>query len=281
MTACLIVLLLMTADGSVGLAGTKVDLCPRWVSSPRYQGRPAARVPRLHWANCWAFGPTDFLGTGEEAVESGRNALGRWRRREYPWYDSSSDDLRRVELAPEREPQRSAPPREPLVTFSHAPLEVLAWIVLALVLGAVVFLLARAFLNRTPDISELGDGSVDGDADRIEALPFPVAAGRLDLLAEARRQYEAGNFGQAIIFLFSYQLVQLDRRQIIRLARGKTNRQYLREVGPRARLMGLVEQTMVAFEDVFFGNRTLDRTRFESCWSALPEFETLAGEGAA
>jgi hypothetical protein len=103
-----------------------------------------------------------------------------------------------------------------------------------------------------------------------------VAAGRLDLLAEARRHYEAGNYGAAIVYLFSFQLVQLDRRQIIRLARGKTNRQYLREVGPRISLRKLVEQTMVAFEDVFFGNRQLRRDRFESCWARLEEFETLA-----
>ncbi len=82
-----------------------------------------------------------------------------------------------------------------------------------------------------------------------------MAAGRLDLLAEARRHYQAGNYGAAIVYLFSFQLVQLDKRQIIRLAKGKTNRQYLREVGPRAALLRLVEQTMVAFEDVFFGNR--------------------------
>ena len=62
-----------------------------------------------------------------------------------------------------------------------------------------------------------------------------MAAGRLDLLAEARRHYQAGNYGAAIVYLFSFQLVQLDQRQIIRLAKGKTNRQYLREVGPRDR----------------------------------------------
>ena len=35
---------------------------------------------------------------------------------------------------------------------------------------------------------------------------------------------------------------------------------------------------MVAFEDVFFGNRQLPRGRFESCWTRLEEFETLAAE---
>jgi len=71
-------------------------------------------------------------------------------------------------------------------------------------------------------------------------------------------------------------LIQLDKQQIIRLAIGKTNRQYLREVGPPSALGRLLEETMVAFEDVFFGNRRLERARFEACWSRLPEFEALS-----
>jgi hypothetical protein len=154
----------------------------------------------------------------------------------------------------------------------------LVWTLMAMVLGVLVFLLLRAFLAREPAESPSSDVPDDGDAARIESLPFPVAAGRLDLLAEARRHYQAGNYGAAIVYLFSFQLVELDKQQIIRLAKGKTNRQYLREVGPRAALRRLVEQTMVTFEDVFFGNRMLFRGRFESCWARLEEFETLAGE---
>ena len=45
-------------------------------------------------------------------------------------------------------------------------------------------------------------------------------------------------------------------------------------------MQGLIEQTMVTFEEAFFGNRAIDRVRFESCWTRLGEFETLAGETA-
>jgi len=157
--------------------------------------------------------------------------------------------------------------------------KLLAWTVLAIALGTLVYLLLRAFLAREPAESRPTQLPDDGDAARIQSLPFPVAAGAIDLLAEARRHYQAGNYGAAIVYLFSFQLVQLDRRQIIRLAKGKTNRQYLREVGARAGLLQLIEPTMVAFEDVFFGNRTLERQRFESCWSRLDEFELLASQG--
>ena len=65
----------------------------------------------------------------------------------------------------------------------------------------------------------------------------------------------------------------------IRLTKGKTNRQYLREVGARISLRQLVEQTMIAFEDAFFGRHPLDQTRFESCWFRLGEFDKLNAEG--
>jgi hypothetical protein len=93
-----------------------------------------------------------------------------------------------------------------------------------------------------------------------------------DLLSEARRYYEAGDYSKAIIYYFSYQLVQLDEHQRIRLARGKTNRQYLREVHTQPVLREITEITMVAFEDVFFGNHALNRERFERCWNRLDDF---------
>ena len=69
---------------------------------------------------------------------------------------------------------------------------------------------------------------------------------------------------------------------MIRLAKGKTNRQYLREItrsGRRA-LGDILEQTLLAFEDVFFGDRELPRDRFEACWQQLAEFDRLLQQSA-
>ena len=118
-------------------------------------------------------------------------------------------------------------------------------------------------------------------ARRTEALPAPVARSRSDLLAEARRNYDEGRYNEAIIYLFSHELVELDKHRLVRMIKGKTNREYLAELAARLALRGLLEQTMVVFEDVFFGNYTIDRTRFESCWSRLDEFDALAAEGTA
>lgn len=213
----------------------------------------------------------------DASVESGRNALGsRWR---FPWYDGDTDGVRRINVkTPWREPQFSGPRVRPNISL----LEIVAWTALAVVLGVLCYLLVKAFLNREArTATEAGTRSVGrgvDDAARVEALPFRIERGATNLLAEAQRLYEAGNYREAVIYLFSFQLVEMDRHQIIRLAKGKTNRQYLREVRRRPTLEGLVAQTMVAFEDVFFGDHPLDRPRFESCWRRLDEFNALVAQ---
>ena len=210
--------------------------------------------------------------TPDESVVAGREALDHWWGG-YPWYDAATDGVRRLELKARRDSSSSWDwPDWDL----GGPLELLAWSMLILVLVVAVVMLIRALASGEADSED--NAAHAGDGRRIEALPFPLRKDRTDLLAEARRYYNQGDFGQAIVYLFSFQLVQLDRRQIIRLTKGKTNRQYLREVGLRQTLRALVQQTMVAFEDVFFGNHPLDRTRFESCWSRLDEFQTLVAQ---
>ena len=101
------------------------------------------------------------------------------------------------------------------------------------------------------------------------------------------KYYQAGNYADAIIYLFSYQLMQLDRNRWIRLAKGKTNRQYLREIRKRRHreaamdLQELSKETMVMFEDSFFGHHALDQQRFESSWNRLDEFHAWVVAGAA
>jgi len=220
----------------------------------------------------------------EQSVARGREALDRWWGG-YPWYDSDTDGVKPVEV-----PKPSRADRNWDWTFdgfSPVVMEILQWtlwLIVAVVLLVVVFFLLRAYFR---------DGSLrwarraknsQGEADRrrrIEALPFPLKAAKLDFLAEARRYYQQGQYGEAVKYLFSYQLVELDRHRLLRLARGKTNRQYLREIaaGRRAGLGGLLQQTMWIFEDSFFGGHRIDRARFEACWSRIAEFEAqLKGE---
>lgn len=217
------------------------------------------------------------------AIEQGREALGGSRR--FPWYDGDKDALRRVRVSvPLNSPKFSTKPAAPGGRWNLSWLELAVWTVVLAVFAGLAYLLVRAYLNREDHATSMPAAAAPtalDDALRIEALPFRVRSGPWGLLDEARRLYEQGDFRQAIVYLFSYQLVEMDKRQIIRLAKGKTNRQYLRETRRRPLLESLVAQTMVVFEDVFFGDYPLDRPRFESCWLRLGEFEQLIGEQGA
>ena len=219
----------------------------------------------------------------DDSVEAGRDALSQWGR--YPWYDSASDGLQPVDIV------------EPwnwdwlwnllnfnfgLPNWSFNWLQWLFWGLIVLVLGLLVWFLIRAFLKcnkETEDLLSAQGESPEEERRRIEALPEPVRQ-RTRLLDAAQRHYQEGNFNEAIIYLFSHQLVCLDKNFLIRLARGKTNRQYLRELGRRDTTKRILADTIVAFEDVFFGGRSIGRERFERCWNRLGEFEALAAGGA-
>jgi hypothetical protein len=202
-----------------------------------------------------------------DPVGDGRNALDHWLG--YPWYDAKTDGVRRVEVS---QPWRL---NAPIGTL----LQVTAWTIVALLLAAVVYLLLRAFWRRERRLARGDDEPTAGGADRIESLPAPGVDRPRDLLDEARRCHQRGDYGRAIVFLFSHELWQLDKHGRIRLARGKTNRQYLREIRSWPALRSLVEQTALVFEDFFFGHHAVERLAFEACWSRLEEFDALVGSG--
>jgi hypothetical protein len=204
----------------------------------------------------------------------------------YPWYDAPQDGIRRIEVEPTKQPWRfnwGSGPRGPGIP----DLRWLAYVALGalgLLLAWVLYALIRAYLHRET-LRALDTGAKQSvlltDASRIEALPFPLKPeATSDLLSAARQSYEQGRYGEAIVYLFSHQLLELDKHQLIRLTRGKTNRQYLRELAQRRPLQGLLERTMVAFEDVYFGQHALDRQTFEACWTRLGEFDRLVGATA-
>ena len=206
----------------------------------------------------------------------------------YPWYDASEDGVKAIPLASSSEadsanrnskwtaqPSAATPGRIPRISFLGGLLNWVGITLLIVFLALIAWLIAKAFLR-----DEISEGvarkviETSRDVDRVEALPFKLRTPTGNFLDEARRLYEAGDYSEAIIYFFSYQLVELDRHHLIRLAKGKTNRQYLREVRPRPNLHSLLGVTIVAFEDSFFGRKKISREQFEHCWSRLDEFQS-------
>lgn len=211
----------------------------------------------------------DETPPADEAIEQGREALASpWI--DPPWYDAEQDDLRRVRVWSSWGLEWNGD-----WLGEMGWLRYVLWGLIGLVLLGVIVLLIRVYWygrSATPLPKATADQATASGEAMIEALPFPLERRPVNLLDEARRRYEAGDYAKAVVFLFSHQLVELDRRRLIHLTRGKTNRQYLRELLAHPTLHALVEPTMVAFEEVFFGNRPLERERFEQCWRGLDQF---------
>ncbi len=212
------------------------------------------------------------LDDPQQAVEAGREALDQWWG--YPWYDSESDSLRRVELPVT--PQTSSRQWNSWFDWANA-IRFFGWAALAAILATIAWLLIRAYLDRETraarESSRQAARRSPAEADRVTALPFQVRRPESDLLGEARRHYERGEYSEAIIYLYSHQLVELDKAQLIHLARGKTNRQYLREARASCGAGDVLQATMTLFEKSFFGHHPIRREQFESCWNRLSEFE--------
>ncbi|MDZ4820521.1 MAG: hypothetical protein SGJ20_16265 [Planctomycetota bacterium] len=213
----------------------------------------------------------------DDAVVEGANALDSWA--EYPWYDSQKDTIRRIDV------KTQAPPPSSSSSFSGSAdgLDIFFWIIIGLLLAFLFYLLVRAYLNRQVNDSQtiaLKSGEL-AHVTRLEDLPFELEKPMDNFLSAARQRAEAGDFRRAIIYLYSYQLLELDKHQLIRLTKGKTNRQYLREVRSYSSLGRMLSTTMIAFEDVYFGGQDLEPQRFAECLALTDELSTLQRGAAA
>ncbi len=210
----------------------------------------------------------------DPAVEAGREALDRWW--DYGWYDDDQDDLRPVNVPAPAQPAG----RSNFNSGFGELFQVLGWMAVAAILVGIAYLLARAYLQRET-ASALNPRGTDGKRpaqqllDRVEALPAEARRETNDLLGAAHRQLRDENYSEAIIYLFSHLLVLFDQHDLLRLATGKTNRQYLREVRRSSRdqpvIVSAFGEVRHAFEDVYYGQHSLSRNRFESCWAKLPQ----------
>jgi hypothetical protein len=205
-----------------------------------------------------------------------------------PWYDAQRQQLRSPVMRPLVDPPAPQDwdfqlPDFSLPRWSGAgfgsiaarTLEIAAYVML--ITGGIwlVIFIARSYrdFGGRAGSNDAEDVPTDAiDVEKLAELPFRPPTTQADLLSTIRQKYEQRKFSEAIILLFGYQLLQLDKHQIIRLLRGKTNRQYLREVGTASRLGNMLSETMVTFEDHFFGAQAISQARFEACWNQLDEF---------
>ncbi len=198
---------------------------------------------------------TTYAATSDaQAVADGKMALQRAQR--FPWYDRVNDSVRPVELP---EPEELRPPKQPVDANWLRP------VVWSLLIVAAAGLLLAVAIGLTKWRRANSAPVKTARRAHIEQLGFLDDDMPGDYLQLCLRESRAGRFERAIVYLYAHLLTELNERQLVRLARGKTNRQYLREVADPA-VRAAMEVIVEAFEDAYFGHHPIEAARFEGCW---------------
>ena len=104
-------------------------------------------------------------------------------------------------------------------------------------------------------------------------LPVELEKGLVGLKAQAQRHRDHGDYSRAIVYLFSYVLVELDSANLISVTKGKTNYEYLRELTRVPTLRRFLRSVVLLFEDAYFGRRSITKDQFDKVWDSLSSFE--------
>ncbi|MCF0234150.1 MAG: DUF4129 domain-containing protein, partial [Thermoguttaceae bacterium] len=155
--------------------------------------------------------------------------------------------------------------------FSQIALEVLFWTALIVaVCFAARFIYIMAKNGRLKNSESLEKKNRER---RLETLA-PESRERFDDLAEAARAaFEAGDYRAAIIYYFSWFLVEADKRRLLLMEKGKTNREYFYELSSYPEVRDAYWEIMDAFERAYFGDQPISREQFAKVWAMKPPFE--------
>ena len=212
-------------------------------------------------------------------------------RQKLPWYDADADAVQPIELL-ERDRAESygrgsvpeaGPPWEFdwldwIKDLDFSFLAELRWLFWVALIGLLIVAIIWAVRNLDTRPSLVTDDHLPqrSRAESVAQLPFSLDLQSVDgdFRALAAKAYASNDYRQAIVWLFSHVLVSLDQGNLIRLAKGKTNRQYLKELRRKGQLSGYYEGVMLPFEATFFGDHELSGRQFEDCWRGLDQFES-------
>ena len=115
-----------------------------------------------------------------------------------------------------------------------------------------------------------------GTAARLGRASGGHPAGRRRSLGRSAAAAAAGDLAGAMVCLFAHQLLSLDQLGLIRLAPGRTGRQYVHGAADRE-LVDSLGATLALFEEVYYGRRRPTAQAFESVWSRALAFQERRG----
>jgi len=203
----------------------------------------------------------------ENAIRAGKESLGQGTlEKQFPWYSPTTDDACFVPFPKEREPWAETP--EMNLSFLALLIRIGLFILVTLILIPIIYFLVLAIMKLYGyEWNTRRKQEAKERQRRIETLPEEARDVYDDLLGAAEKAFQAGDYHRALIYYFSYQLVFLDQSGLIRMQRGKTNHEYLRELFRTTDVKPFYERTMHLFETVYYGEHEMIPDRFLVVWN--------------
>ena len=232
-----------------------------------------------------------FCQANDDYQKSAESAI---RYQNFPWEEAGElSDFQRREPGNANSLNRASVPLRPPESnwnwnYNLSPewirfFNIMTWIAFSAAIFTVAGLLIWLFLKMEKQGGNVHTFSDYDDEEmyieRINQLPFELKSDSSGNLSDQARQLAAsGDYSRATMFLFSHVLLSLDKHELIRLKRGKTNRQYLQELRRHKTISSYYQKVMIPFEDSFFGNHQISESRFQNCWHELSQFEDSVGQ---
>ncbi len=216
--------------------------------------------------------------------------------RDFPWFDTETKQLRGMPIPapipssvgdrdtiPLHVPDPNQANSQPANTPTAAPnvttfVNTLVYIAGGVALTGVLLLSLWGFYRR-----EALTGGADKIAkkkrtmkEHIRHLPFEVEEQEGDFRTAAESAFANGDYSKSVIYLYAELLVILDENNLVRLQRGRTNRQYLNAIREHQSLSDYFQMVMTTFEDAFFGKHKISEQRAEACFTGKANFESEA-----
>lgn len=210
------------------------------------------------------------------------------------WFDAEQDVVIAVEVKPQEDDSLNRDsrwlPQAKRVRVPDAPtatggglfgtgltiLNLLGWLLLVALVASAAILIAFALSKSDFDsvvrpgarASRREEGPDEQTLERIKHLPPELRRTDVNLRNESVRLMGQQEYDQAVILLYAHQLLLLDRAQLLRLHRGKTNRRYVRETRSIDRESSeRLEATVQAFERSYFGRHSISADEFTRLWA--------------
>ena len=133
------------------------------------------------------------------------------------------------------------------------PVDLVVTIAGILILIFVFWFVGREFMGGL--LLEAGAGPSTRDAGE------PLTAARA--LQQAQNLSTAGDYRNAVRYLYLASLLRLDERGLLRYDRSRTNREYLRSVDETPELASNLKDVIDVFDEVWYGYQPLDKSSYE------------------